>query len=224
MKLLSFVPALEFINVFSLLYAVTGILWCFLSKGNQDYVPFSLFITLFFCRFFYCCRWLSCCMYEVCPHTGSSDRLAIFFSHQFHHVWKNCHFYLFLKLYTTLLYRVEYWFSWCCGETAFLALFKFTLWYKCGPHKLNVPVSVSWVKQCIFITNILRKCLSWYLAWHWWLRTAAFVSCFFLLVNYSSTNFKENMLCQLGTVQLTWKFIGTDLTLLTSKKHIINMT
>lgn len=53
MKLLSFVPALEFINVFSLLYAVTGILWCFLSKGNQDYVPFSLFVTLFFCRFFF---------------------------------------------------------------------------------------------------------------------------------------------------------------------------
>lgn len=197
----------------------------FLARAIKIMFHLAYSLLCFFVVFFYCCcRWLSCCMYEVCPHTGSSDRLAIFFSHQFHHVWKNCHFYLFLKLYTTLLYPVEYWFSWCCGETAFLALFKFTLWYKCGPHKLNVPVSVSWVKQCIFITNILRKCLSWYLAWHWWLRTAAFVSCFFLLVNYSSTNFKENMLCQLGTVQLTWKFIGTDITLLTSKKHIINMT
>lgn len=40
------VAELEFVIVFSLPYAHTGILWCFLSKDDQDYVSFSLFITL----------------------------------------------------------------------------------------------------------------------------------------------------------------------------------
>lgn len=40
------VAELEFVNVFSLQYALTGIVCCFLSKGDQDYVLFSLFIIL----------------------------------------------------------------------------------------------------------------------------------------------------------------------------------
>lgn len=53
-------------------------------------------------------------------------------------------------------------------------------------------------QQSVFTTHILRKCLSWYLVCHWWLHTAAFVSCFFLLANfkYSFKKFKENMLCK----------------------------
>lgn len=40
------VAELEFVNVFSLQYALTEIVCCFLSKGDQDYVLFSLFIFL----------------------------------------------------------------------------------------------------------------------------------------------------------------------------------
>lgn len=40
------VAELEFVNVFSLQYALTGIVWSFLSKGDQDYVSFRLFSTL----------------------------------------------------------------------------------------------------------------------------------------------------------------------------------
>lgn len=189
----------------------------FLARAVK--IMFHLANLLLWLGFFFCCRWLSCCMYEICPHTGSSDRLAIFSSHQFHNVWRKCYFYLFLKFCTTLLHLVEHWFSWSCEKQLFWPYLN--LLYDVSVILIHFMYQCHEWQQCIFITHLLRKCLSWYLAWHWWLRTAPFVSCFFLLANckYSFTKSKENSCCKLWTVQLTWKFIGTELNFLTSKVY-----